>query len=211
MLFVLAFALLYLPIRILCPTKIIGKKNLPKKGGYVLTSNHTTNWDAIILDIYLHKKIRFLAKKELFKNKFSGYILKRMGTISVNRDKPEVASFKASLKAIKDKNVLGVFPEGTRNKTDEKLLDIKSGAITFASKGETFILPIIIYNKVRVFHKNYILVGEPFEIVGADPKRLTKEELEQNTNRLTEVMEKLRADFDKQLEEKRKRRKKNGK
>lgn len=176
-----------------------------------MTANHTTNWDAIILDIYLHKKIRFLAKKELFKNKFSSYILKRLGAISIDRDKPEMSSFKAALKVLKDQKVLGIFPEGTRNKTNEKLLDIKSGAVTFASKGQTYILPLIIYNKVRVFRRNYILVGEPFKLEGEDPRRLTKEETDLNTQRLADTMEKMRADFDETLKNKKERRKKHGK
>ncbi len=213
MIFAICFSLLWLPIRILFPTKVIGKKNLPKKQGYVLTCNHYSNLDPVLIDIYLNKKIRFLAKKELFKNKFGGYFLKRFGAYPVNRERPEVSAVKFSINTLKSDKVLGVFPEGTRNK-DEKntqLLELKNGAIVFASKAETVIVPMVLYKKARVFRKNYLIIGEPIEIEGEDKKRLTHEEAELNTQRLADAINKLRVDMDKTMEEKKnkKRRKKN--
>ena len=77
MFFAICFAIIWLPIRLLFPTKVIGKKNLPKKKGAVLTCNHYSNMDCIIIDVFLNKKVRFLAKKELFKNKFVSWVLKK--------------------------------------------------------------------------------------------------------------------------------------
>ncbi len=211
MLFVILFILFYLPTRIIYPTKVIGKKNLPKKCGYVLTCNHTSNYDPILIDIVLVKKIRFLAKKELFKNKLSSWFFKRMGAYPVDREKPNVASFKFALNSLKKKKILGIFPEGTRNKNfeEKQLQDLKSGAITFASKGETFIVPMILYNRLRAFHKNYLIIGEPLKIIGADPKRLTHEETDANTLRLANEMKRLREEMTAKLESKKNKNRKN--
>ncbi|MBP3581297.1 MAG: hypothetical protein J6J33_00925 [Clostridia bacterium] len=52
------------------------------------------------------------------------------------------------------------------------------------------------YRKPKLFRKNYIIVGEPFKVEGEDPKRLTKEELEANTERYANVMDSLRIELD---------------
>ena len=77
MLFVILFALCWLPVRIFYPTKVIGKKNMLKKQGFVFACNHYSNMDPIIINIQLNTKMRFLAKKELFKNKFLGFVLRK--------------------------------------------------------------------------------------------------------------------------------------
>lgn len=209
MLFAICFALLWIPIRLFYPVKVVGKNNLPKKKGYVLTCNHYSNLDPILLDIYLNKKIRFLAKKELFKKKFVGFCLKRFGGFPVDREKPGVSSFKFALNVLKENKILGIFPEGTRNKNIEAegIMQLKNGAIVFASKGESQIIPIVIYKKPKVFRKNYILIGEPIELVGEDKKRLTHEEQEQNVQLLVNAMAKLRKDLDNKILAKKNKRK----
>lgn len=208
MLFGICFALVWLIIRPLYPTKVIGKKNLPKKKGYVLTCNHYSNMDCIMLDLCLVKKIRFLAKKELFKNKFVSFLLKKFGGFPINREKPELSAFKFALDVLKKDKILGIFPEGTRNKTEEAMKDLKQGAITFASRGNAEIVPVVLYRKPKAFRKNYIIIGEPLKIEGENPSRLTKEEIEENATRLYNAMQKLRSDMDAKLEAKKKRKKK---
>jgi len=211
MVFAILFALCWLPIRIMFPTKVIGKKNLPKKEGYVLTCNHYSNMDPILLNICLFKKIRFLAKKELFESKFLAFFLKRFGAYPINREKPEISSVKFALNALKDKKILGIFPEGTRNKdlSDDSLQDLKNGAVIFAAKGNAKMVPVIIYKRCKFLRKNYIVIGEPIEIEGEDKRRLTPEETEKNTLKLVSAMNQLRSDMDEKF--KNKKEKKNGK
>lgn len=208
MLFGICFVIAWLIFRPLYPTKVIGKKNLPQKGGYVLTCNHYSNMDCIMLDLCLVKKIRFLAKKELFKSKFASFVLKKFGAFPINREKPELSAFKFALDVLKKDKILGIFPEGTRNKTEEDMKDLKQGAITFASRGNSEIVPVVLYRKPKALRKNYIIIGEPLKIEGENPSRLTKEEIETNANRLYNAMQQLRLDMDIKLEAKKARKKK---
>ena len=73
----LAQILLYLPFKILYPTKVIGKKNLPK-GSCIIASNHTSNLDAVVFALNTWEKKYYLAKKELFKNKFMTFFFKKI-------------------------------------------------------------------------------------------------------------------------------------
>ena len=197
MVFVILFGLLYLPVSILFPTKVINKKRMPKGRKCIATSNHYSNLDPLIYNFRFVKKFKFLAKKELFKTKLSAWFFRSIGAIRVDRNQVSPSVFKEWLKQLKNDKQLFIFPEGTRNKQDtEEMGDIKSGVITFASKGEAEIIPMLMYRKPKLFRKNYIIVGEPFKVEGEDPKRLTKEELEANTERYANVMDSLRIELD---------------
>ena len=206
MVFIILFALLYLPVSILYPTRVIYKNRMPKKKKCIATSNHYSNLDPLIYNFRFFRKYRFLAKKELFKTKFSAWLFKKIGAIKVDRNQITPSVYKECLKELKNEKQLFIFPEGTRNKKDtEEMGDIKSGVITFASKGDAEIVPMIMYRKPKLFRKNYIIVGESFKVEGEDPKRLTKEELEENTARYAKIMDDLRVELDNLVNSKKKK------
>lgn len=209
MLFVILFAIIYLPVSIFFPTKVLYKERMPKKKKCIATSNHYSNLDPLIYNFRFVKKFRFLAKKELFKTRLTAWFFKKIGAICVDRDQVSPSVFKQCLKELKNDKQLFIFPEGTRNKSgSEEMGDIKSGVITFASKGDAEIVPMVMYHKPKFLRKNYIIVGKPFKVEGADPKRLTKEEIEENTARYSKVMEDLRIELDNIVNSKKKRKKK---
>ncbi len=205
MLFYIAFAILYLPVILLFPTKVIHKKRL-KKGKVLVTSNHYSNCDALVEIAAFKRWFRFVGKKELFDTKFKKFFMKRLKVISVDRESMSPSSFKEIVGTLKDEKAVFIYPEGTRNKADDdNLQDVKKGIITFASKAESQIVPMIIYRKPKVFRKNYIIVGEPIEIKGENPKRLTKEEVDENLERYVESMNNLRIELDEFVENKKRK------
>lgn len=209
MLYVIVFAVLFLPFAIFFPTKVIHKERLPKKKKAIVTSNHYSNLDPILLDIKLRRKFRYMAKVELFKNKFIGAFLKSMGGFPVDRNNVTPSVFKKTLSELKQNHQVFIFPEGTRNKADtEEMADAKSGVITFASKGDAEIVPMLIYHKPKAFRRNYIIVGEPFKVQGVNPARLTKEEIEENLVLYTKKMEDLRIELDEYVNSKKKKKSK---
>ena len=208
MFFYILFPILFLPIILLFPTKIIHKKRLPK-GKVIATSNHYSNLDPIIQFITFRRFFRFVGKKELCKNKFTAFFFKNLGMIPVDRKAMSPSTYKEILGNLKKNRTIFIYPEGTRNKqSDDKLQDVKSGLITFASKGECDIVPMIMYRKPKIFRKNYIIVGEPIKIEGENPKKLTKEEQEANLERYVEAMKKIRTELDEYVESKKRKKKK---
>ena len=210
MLFVIAFIIMFLPVLILFPTKIIHKENLPKRGTKaIVTSNHYSNWDAVVYVIFMRRKFRFMTKKEMFDNKFTGFIAKSLGGFPVDRENMAPSTFKTVMTELKNNHQIFIFPEGTRNKAGSKeLLEIKSGFLVLASKGECPITPMLIYRKPKVFRRNYIIVGEPFYLEGENPKRLTKEEIELNFERYLKTLNNLRKELDDKVEGKKHKNKK---
>lgn len=208
MLFYILFTILYLPVILLFPTRVIYKKRLPK-GKVIVTSNHYSLFDPIVETIRLGRFFRFVGKKELFKTKIGAWFMRNLGVIAVDRETMSPSTFKKIMENIKKNRSIFIYPEGTRNKSeDDNLQDVKNGVITFASKGECDIVPMIIYRKPKIFRKNYIIIGEPIKIEGENPKRLTKEEQEANLARYVEAMNNLRVELDEYVDGK-KRKKKN--
>lgn len=210
MFFVLGFMILFLPVVLFYPTKILHKENLPKRGKKsILTSNHFSNFDPIIYDIFMFRKFRYMGKKELFDNKLVGFFVKDFGGFPVDREQITPSTYKTAMGLLKNDKQLFIFPEGTRNKTGtNEIQEIKSGFLIFASKGETAITPMLLYRKPKAFRKNYIIVGKPFELVGENPKRLTKEELEENLERYLQVLSDLRTELNDYVDSKKRKNKK---
>ena len=160
MIFVITFILVFLPVVIFHPTKFLHKENLPKRGDKaIVTCNHYSNWDAFIIDVFLFRKFRYMAKKELFENKFMGFLYRQFGAFPVDRENLAPSTFKKAMTELKNNKQIFIFPEGTRNKDGSKTLgEIKSGFLTFASKGECDITPMLFYRKPRIFRRNYVIV-----------------------------------------------------
>ena len=207
MFFVFMFIIVYLPVSILYPTWVIHKERLPRKKKCIATSNHYSNLDPLIYNFRFFTKFRFLAKKELFDTKAKSWFFRHIGAIKVDREQITPSVFKECLNELKNEKQLFIFPEGTRNKSgdEEKMGDAKAGVITFASKGDAEIVPMLLYRRPKIFRKNYIIVGEPFKVVGENPKRLTPEEVEENLKIYASKMEELRKELDEKFAKKKKK------
>ena len=173
----------YLPIRLLFPTRVYGRKNIIKKGGAVFVCNHQSNADVLVLGTTIWRMQHFLAKKELFQKPFLGLFLKSIQCIPINREKPELSSIKKSLKLLENNKVLTIFPQGTR-KDSNKMDNVKDGVIMFAVKSKKPILPIWIEKKPGIFRFNKMFIGKPIYLNQLYDKKYTQEELEEAENNI---------------------------
>lgn len=172
-----AKAVVWLPWHLLFPTKVIGLEKFPKTGRAVGVCNHFAYKDPVQVGEYLPRRIRFLAKKELFQRKGLGKLLRTLGGIPVDRDHVGLSTLKEVLAVLKAEEFLMIFPEGTRNKRpDEELMTLKGGMAFFAVTARAPIVPIMMYGRPRPFRKNYLLIGEPIALDEYFGKRLTEAE-----------------------------------
>lgn len=172
-------------VRILCPCKLVGKENLPK-GNAIYVCNHLSNFDVFYCFHYLNKKFNFLAKQELFNKKIKSTFLKQIGGIPINREKIDLKAIKTVLTLLKNKKNLMIFPEGTRNKNNTNLQEIKNGTAMFAIKTETQIVPLHIDKKGKILKRNKLLIGKSFELKEFYGKQTNNEIL----NKASEIIEK---------------------
>ena len=150
----------WIPFVILFPCKIMGKKNIPK-GKAIIVSNHKSNFDYIYIFTKVWRKQYVLSKESLYKNWFVRWFFRSCCGIPVNRDNVSLSTIKECLGVLKKEKILTIFPEGTRNKTEEPLLEFKAGASVFAVKSNSPVVPMYIIKRGRIFKRNVIVVGEP--------------------------------------------------
>ncbi len=171
------------------PIKIFGRENLPE-GSAVVVCNHLSIIDSVYLvKLNLHENFSIIAKKELFDSKLVGKILKSYGAVAIDRDNPGVKTLISVIKNLKNGEKILLFPEGTRNKTGTtELQSIKEGAATFALRAKCPIVPVIIYKKARLFSKNKMIVGKPFELTEFYDKKGAELDNTKMTNLIHEKM-----------------------
>ncbi len=192
MLLWIARILLWIPISIFHPTTIKNRKNRPK-GKAILCCNHRSNWDITLYILNTKKKVKILAKKELFKNKLFGAILKNFGAIEIDREANDINAIKLCIKALKEDKQLFIFPEGTRLKDESQILgEIKSGLALIAIKTKTPIVPIWVEKKPRLFRRSVYRIGEPYELSEFYGVKLDEETLKKADAIVREKMLELR-------------------
>ncbi len=194
MLFYILFWIAFIPISILFPSRMYGKKNLVK-GKSILVCNHTSNADVLVLYSKIKKKIRFLGKKELASNKFKRWFFCRtVGMIPIDRSGTDVGAIKKVIGALKDEKYVGIFPQGTRSEEDADI-EAKQGTCLMAIKGRAPIVPMYIVKKPRVFRRNKLIIGKAFELSEFYDKKLTKEVLSEATQILVSKMNEVKSEY----------------
>lgn len=166
--------ILFIPVKLFFPTKVVGKNNIVKKEKTILICNHQSIFDVVLLLIIYPKKIHFLGKKELFSNKFKAWLFRSLGVIPIDRENLQIASVKQVLKLLKDDKTIGIFPEGTRNKNQDgegELQAIKNGVVMFSVKSNACIQPAMIQRKPKFFRRNKIVFGERFNFTEIENKK----------------------------------------
>ena len=177
---------------LLFPAKRVNKKKyLDKKKNYILLCNHTSSLDAVVIMHHIHRTLRVVAKKELFRKKCNAWFLRTMHVIPIDRQKMDLTAVKTCISSLKEGKTLLIFPEGTRNKTGEDLQEIKNGSAMFSIKTGVEILPIRIQKRPRLFRFNTITFGEPFSLSQFEGQRLTKDVLDEASKIITEKLENL--------------------
>ena len=119
--------------------KIEGIYNIPSSGGVILAGNHKGNTDALLMLAGPKRVVHMMAKKELFNSKIKNAFFRSMGCIKVDRSIHDENAKSEALELLKHGYAIGLFPEGTRNKTEAKLLPFKFGAVSMASKTDSSI------------------------------------------------------------------------
>lgn len=148
---------------ILFRPKYINKNNIPKNGPVVLAGNHKSNFDCASLVCSTNRVVHFLAKKELLDTKLK-FFFKGMGIIPVDRKNKNPEALKEAIRNLNNNKVIGIFPEGTTNKTNNIIMPFKYGAVKMASEANAYIVPFSITGEYKFFGKLKITFGEAYKV-----------------------------------------------
>ena len=148
--------------------KIVGTENIPKTSRVIFAGNHVSYLDPPIISLAVGKCVAYMAKQELFQNgtnKVLRFLVHILGAFAVNREKPEISTFKTVKSIFNTSWSLGIFPQGKIIKEPE-ISNIHKGFIMFAKKFKADIVPVAIsgfdgYAK-KLFEKHLtVTVGKP--------------------------------------------------
>jgi 1-acyl-sn-glycerol-3-phosphate acyltransferase len=167
--------------------EIDGVEHIPREGGAVLASNHVSYLDFIFCGLAADpakRLVRFMAKQAVFEHRVSGPLMRGMRHIPVDRD-AGAASFREATTALKNGEVVGVFPEATISESFT-VKELKSGAVRLARTGKVPLIPMVVWGPHRLWTKGHekeltkrhvpvlIKVGEAIEIPkGISPDAIT--------------------------------------
>ena len=174
---------------------LIGRENIPKKGSFILVSNHGSLLDPPLLGHAVGRNISFMAKSELFSIPLLGSIIRACGAYPVKRGIVDKTTIKIACEKLSNNNSIGIFIDGTRQK-DGRVNKPKQGAALLACKNQKLLLPVAIINSHRLirlrffipfFTKIVIKVGKPIN----PPKVSSKNDLTKLTNYLQKSINSL--------------------
>jgi 1-acyl-sn-glycerol-3-phosphate acyltransferase len=186
---------------------VTGAENIPRTGGAVLASNHVSYLDFIfcgLAGVQRKRLTRFMAKQEVFAHPVGGPLMRGMHHIPVDRSAGS-GSFREAMKALKQGEVVGVFPEATISRSFT-VKEIKSGAVRLAMATGTPLIPVALWGGQRIFSKGLprdfrtrgraltIAVGEPMYPTRADDADLLTVELRERMQELLDHAQKTHPD-----------------
>ena len=151
-------------LKILYRPKVYGVENIPDDGAIIFVGNHRHAFDPIVVMTFTKRLVHYMAKESIFKG-FHGWVLNKIGLIKVYRSKSNPLAVIEAQNVLEKGGTVGIFPEGTRNKTDEELLKFRKGAVVIAKKTNSKIIPFAIRGRYKIFKKGLeIEFGKPIDI-----------------------------------------------
>lgn len=166
--------------------RAIGMENVPSQGAVVLCGNHTSFLDPPFLGSPLRRKVHFMAKAELFDIPVLGSIISKVGAFPVKRGGVSRESIRLAVQLLRDGNMLGVFPEGSRSNAGGMG---KKGAASLALKSGAAVVPVAIVGTYSLFRRMTIVYGTPLDMSAYEGG--SSEDLEQATEAIMKEIRRL--------------------
>jgi 1-acyl-sn-glycerol-3-phosphate acyltransferase len=130
-----------------------GIENIPRKGPFLLLSNHQSFLDPIFCGGPPKRHLCFLARDTLFAHWFFGRVIASVNAIPVKRERGDVAAMKKVIAELQEGRGVCLFPEGTRT-SDGKILPFKAGLGLLCRRGNAAIVPVVIDGAFECWPRN---------------------------------------------------------
>ena len=153
---------IFIWFKIVYQAEIKGVENVPKTGPIIFCGNHRSYADPPLMVVTAKRDMKFLAKEELYKNKFLAFLGWAFEAIPVKRDEKDISAIKTSLKDLKEGKCIALFPEGTRNGL-EKGEKVKDGVAFFAVRSGAKVVPCGIKGGTKELKKLTISYGKALD------------------------------------------------
>jgi 1-acyl-sn-glycerol-3-phosphate acyltransferase len=176
---------------------IIGRTNIPSRKPFIVCANHISWLDPLSVGVALPAwyRINYMAKKELFSNFVMRFLLQSAGAFPVNRQDADLIAVKKAYLILKEDQVLGLFPEGTRSKSGV-MQKAYNGAALIAVRSGVPILPVAVEGPYRPFKPVKVHIGKPFVLppLVYEQKNEKREQLDEMSDIIMSSISRLLAE-----------------
>lgn len=169
MVYFVGWSLFFTFFKVYFGLKIVGRKNVPKKGAFIFVSNHASYFDPILLGTSIHRSLYYMARENLFAKGLSDWIMKSVHAFPVKRGTGDLGALRQALAILDEGKPLVMFPEGTRA-TDKKLRPAKPGVGFIVAKAGVPVIPAYIDGSLEALPRSLktlrcrpvsVYIGEP--------------------------------------------------
>ncbi len=123
--------------------KVYGVRNVPRRGGVIIVSNHQSYLDPVLLGVKLPRPLSYFAKSELFENPALGWLIRSLNAFPVRRGEGDVGAMKEAIRRLHEGHMLNFYPEGHRTQTGE-LLPMQAGIGLIVRRAGVPVVPAVI-------------------------------------------------------------------
>ncbi len=199
-----AHAIILTPFKALFWVRVRGRGKVPRSGAFVVAPSHRSLMDIFFTGYITRRRIRFMAKEELFENRFLAWLFSALGGFPVARGSADRAALRAAQQALEGGEPVAVFPEGTR-RHGRDVVGLFDGAAYLATRLGVPIVPVGIGGSEQILasgktlprlHKVAIVVGDPIQPPDHGAGRVRRQEV---TNVTEKVGLELQSCFDEAL------------
>jgi 1-acyl-sn-glycerol-3-phosphate acyltransferase len=185
----------------LWPLRSRGVENVPMKGAAVIVCNHLSLIDPFVISFAAHRVVSYMGKEELFGIPVLGFIIRKLGSFPVDRSRRDPAAMRLALTVLKEGELLGMFPEGTRSTTGQ-MNEFRAGAARLAARTRAHLVPAAVIGTNRAMPPGKILraarigvrFGAPFELTELYDKPKDEAALERALEIIREHIAALQAE-----------------
>jgi 1-acyl-sn-glycerol-3-phosphate acyltransferase len=166
--------------------RVFGAENVPPSGALIVACNHLSYYDPPLLGSLCPRRIRYMAKKELFQVPVLGSVIRALGAYAVDRQGSAASAIKRSLHVLREGGAIGIFPEGTRNPRGE--VAPQTGVALLAALAQAPVVPACVRGTDRALRLGRIDVafGEP--IVPPPGVKATRDDLAKFTGEIMKAI-----------------------
>jgi 1-acyl-sn-glycerol-3-phosphate acyltransferase len=169
--------------------RVFGAENVPVEGPLIVACNHISYFDPPVLGCLCPRRIRYMAKKELFEVPILGPVIRALGAYSVDRRGSAMGAIKRSLRVLEAGGVVGIFPEGTRNRSGA--IAPQSGVALLASLAQVPVVPACIRGTDRALRLAPIRVAFGAPIAPPGGRKATRDDLAKFTAEIMNTIDVL--------------------
>lgn len=176
--------------RTLWRARVYGTQNVPANGPLIVACNHISYFDPPLMGCLCPRRIRYMAKRELFEIPVLGPVIRALGAYAVDRHGSATAAIKRSLQVLEAGGAIGIFPEGTRNLTGT--VAAQTGVALLATLSQAPVVPACIHGTDRALRlaRVDVVFGPALAPPGAG-RKATREELAKFTAEVMKAIEQL--------------------